>query len=158
MNFIMGREIMNNMYNHLDMTRILNRIDTLSSQAQPLWGKMDVAQMLSHCSAFQDIAMGITNPPRGWLGILVGKFAKPMFYNEKSLPRNMSTIPDILIADPREFETEKEQLKEKIIAFQNNGPKKCTTHPHPFFGKMTPEQWGVGLYKHLDHHLKQFGV
>ncbi|MEC0201243.1 DUF1569 domain-containing protein [Paenibacillus lautus] len=149
---------MNNMYNHLDMTQILNRIDTLSSQSQPLWGKMDVAQMLSHCSAFQDIAMGITNPPRGWLGILVGKFAKPVFYNEKPLPRNMSTIPDILIVDPREFETEKEQLKEKIIAFQKNGPERCTTHPHSFFGKLTSEQWGRGLYKHLDHHLKQFGV
>lgn len=70
----------------------------------------------------------------------------------------MSTIPDILIADPREFETEREQLKGKIIAFQKNGPEKCTTHPHAFFGKLTPEQWGRGLYKHLDHHLKQFGV
>ncbi|MBU5346024.1 DUF1569 domain-containing protein [Paenibacillus lautus] len=149
---------MNNMFNHVDMTQILNRIDTLSAQSQPLWGKMDAAQMLSHCSAFQDIAMGITNPPRGWLGRLVGNLAKPVFYNEKPLPRNMSTIPDILIADPREFETEREQLKGKIIAFQKNGPEKCTTHPHAFFGKLTPEQWGRGLYKHLDHHLKQFGV
>ena len=54
----------------------------------------------------------------------------------------MSTIPDILIADPREFEAEREQLKEKIIAFQKNGPERCTTHPHAFFGKLTPEQWG----------------
>lgn len=76
---------MNNMFNHVDMTQILNRIDTLSAQSQPLWGKMDAAQMLSHCSAFQDIAMGITNPPRGWLGRLVGNLAKPVFYNEKTV-------------------------------------------------------------------------
>lgn len=149
---------MNSMFNQLDMTQILNRIDTLNSQSQPLWGKMDVAQMLAHCSAFQDIAMGIKNPPRGWLGVLVGNFAKPAFYNDKPLPRNMSTIPDILIADAREFETERAGLKEKIIAFQKNGLERCTTHPHSFFGKLTPEQWGKGLYKHLDHHLKQFGV
>lgn len=79
-------------------------------------------------------------------------------YNDKTLPRNMSTIPTILIADNRDFEREKELLKEKIILFQNNGPEKCTTHPHPFFGKLTSEQWGIGVYKHLDHHLTQFGV
>ncbi|MGG3507913.1 DUF1569 domain-containing protein [Paenibacillus lautus] len=149
---------MNSLFNQLDMTQILNRIDTLNSQSQPLWGKMDVAQMLAHCSAFQDIAMGITNPPRGWLGRLVGNFAKPVFYNDKPLPRNMSTIPDIMIVDAREFETERARLKEKIIAFQKNGPERCTTKPHSFFGKLTPEQWGKGLYKHLDHHLKQFSA
>ncbi|MFD1127776.1 DUF1569 domain-containing protein [Paenibacillus provencensis] len=31
------------------------------------------------------------------------------------------------------------------------------TNPHPFFGKLTSEEWSIGLYKHLDHHLKEFG-
>lgn len=70
----------------------------------------------------------------------------------------MSTISTILIADKREFEIEREKLKQKISTFQKNGPEKCTTHHHPFFWKLTPEQWGKGIYKHLDHHLKQFGV
>lgn len=70
----------------------------------------------------------------------------------------MSTIPTILIAEEKEFETEKAKLKQKIVTFQTSGPEKCTSHPHPFFGKLTPEQWGKGLYKHLDHHLNQFGV
>ena len=119
---------------------------------------MDVAQMLAHCSSFQDIAMGKSFPPRSWLGIIVGRFAKQIIYNDKTLPHNMSTIPTILIADDREFDTEKEKLKQKIITFQNNGPEKCTTHPHPFFGNLTSEQWGKGIYKHLDHHFKQFEV
>lgn len=42
--------------------------------------------------------------------------------------------------------------------FHKNGPETCISHPHPFFGKLTSEQWGKGIYKHLDHHLKQFGV
>ncbi len=66
----------------------------------------------------------------------------------------MSTIPTILIVDEKDFETEKEKLKQKITTFPTNGPEKCTTHPHPFFGKLTPEQWGKGLYKHLDQNLK----
>jgi hypothetical protein len=149
---------MKNIFDHINTAEILKRIDKLSPTSQPQWGKMDVAQMLAHCSSFQDIAMGSSFPPRSWLGLIVGRFAKHIIYNDKTLPHNMSTIPTILIADDREFETEKEKLKQKIITFQNNGPEKCTNHPHPFFGKLTSEQWGKGIYKHLDHHLKQFEV
>ncbi|WP_445429236.1 DUF1569 domain-containing protein [Bacillus atrophaeus] len=147
---------MKNIFNQLHLEEILNRMDKLSPISKPRWGKMDVAQMLAHCSSFQDIAMGLSFPARGWLGILIGNFVKPIFYNDKPLAQNMSTIPDILIVDEKEFE--KDILKQKIITFQSNGPEKCTTHPHPFFGKLTSEQWGKGIYKHLDHHLKQFGV
>lgn len=149
---------MKNIFNQKDTVEILNRIDKLSPNSRPQWGKMDVAQMLAHCSAFQDIAMGNTSPPRGWLGVLIGTFVKPIFFNDKPPARNMSTIPTILIVEEKEFETEKEKLKQKILKFQNNGPEKCTSHPHSFFGKLTPEQWGKGVYKHLDHHLNQFGV
>lgn len=149
---------MKDIFNQSHAEEILNRIDNLDQNSKPQWGKMDVAQMLAHCSSFQDIAMGNAIPSRGWLGILIGKFVKPIIYNDKPLPKNMSTIPNILIVDEKEFETEKETLKQKIITFQSNGPQKCTNHPHPFFGKLTSEQWGKGIYKHLDHHLKQFGV
>lgn len=149
---------MQNIFNKADTVEILNRIDKLNPNSRPQWGNMDAAQMLAHCSAFQDIAMGNTFPPRGWLGVLIGALVKPIFYNDNPLARNMSTIPTILIEVEKEFETEKEILKQKILTFQSDGPEKCTSHPHPFFGKLTPEQWGKGLYKHLDHHLTQFGV
>lgn len=149
---------MKNIFNPIHTAEILNRIDKLSPNSQPQWGQMDVAQMLAHCSSFQDIAMGNSFPARGWLGIVIGRFVKPVFYNDKPLARNMSTIPTILIADEKEFEQERNMLKQNIITFQNNGPEQCSTHPHPFFGKLTAEQWGKGIYKHLDHHLKQFGV
>lgn len=149
---------MKNIFNERDTEEILSRIDKLRPNAQPQWGKMNAAQMLAHCSLFQDIAMGNSFPKRGWLGILIGGFVKPLFYNDKPVTRNMSTIPDIVITDEKEFTAEKEKLKQKIITFQENGPEKCTTHPHPFFGELTSEQWGKGIYKHLDHHLRQFRV
>ncbi|KZE43881.1 DUF1569 domain-containing protein [Rossellomorea marisflavi] len=149
---------MKDIFNQSHAEEILNRINNLSPNSKPQWGNMDVAKMLAHCSSFQDIAMGNTFPSRGLLGRLIGKFVKPIFYNDKPLPRNMSTIPTILIVDEREFDTEKEKLKQKIINFQNKGTQECANHPHPFFGKLTSEQWGKGIYKHLDHHLKQFGV
>ena len=149
---------MKNLFDADAVTEIKQRLDKLQPTTQPQWGKMDVAQMLAHCSAFQDIAMGKSNHKRWWIGLLIGTFVKPIFYNDKPLPHDMSTIPTILIADQRNFETEKQKLKQEILTFQNNGQEKCTTHPHPFFGKFSPEQWGKGCYKHLDHHLGQFGV
>ncbi|WP_068774472.1 DUF1569 domain-containing protein [Paenibacillus sp. FJAT-26967] len=149
---------MNNIFNHMHAVEILNRTDRLAPSSQPQWGTMSVAQMLAHCSSFQDIAMGNSFPPRGWLGLFIGPFVKSVLTNDKPLARNMSTIPTIMIVDEREFEQEREILKQKIITFQFNGPEKCTTHPHPFFGRLTSEQWGKGIFKHLDHHLNQFGV
>ena len=45
-----------------------------------------------------------------------------------------------------------------IDRFAAAGPKGCTTHPHSFFGPLTPDEWAILMYKHLDHHLRQFGV
>ncbi|NQX46126.1 DUF1569 domain-containing protein [Paenibacillus tritici] len=149
---------MNNIFDLSHSKEILVRIDQLMQSAQPQWGQMNVAQMLAHCSSFHDIAMGKSHSPRSWLGMLVGKFAKPIFYNDKPLPRNMSTIQTIMIVDKREFEVEKEKLKQSILILQSDGPKNCANRTHPFFGVLTSEEWGKGIYKHLDHHLKQFGV
>ncbi|NMO98184.1 DUF1569 domain-containing protein [Paenibacillus lemnae] len=149
---------MNNIFAKKHTDEIVTRIKQLRPDSQPLWGKMNAAQMLAHCSAFQDIATGNMTSSRSWLGVVIGKFVKPMFYNDKSVPQNMSTIPDIMITDEREFQKERETLIQKLIAFQHHGPEKCTAQTHPFFGKLSPEEWGKGIYKHLDHHLKQFGV
>lgn len=149
---------MNSIFEQDHANEIIVRIKQLRPDSQPRWGKMNVAQMLAHCSTFQEVAMGNTSSSRSWLGFFIGKLVKPMFYNDKPLPKNMSTIPEIMIVDERDFEVEKETLISKIITFLNNGPEKCTTKPHPFFGKLSPEEWGKGIFKHLDHHLKQFGV
>ncbi|MDQ0229104.1 DUF1569 domain-containing protein [Metabacillus malikii] len=149
---------MKSIFEVLYTNEVLNRIENLNENAQPKWGKMNAAQMLAHCSSFQDIATGESKVQRSWLGIFVGRFAKPIFYNDKPLPHNMSTIPTTLMTSEKDFVFEKEQLIQKIKAFQKTGREYCTNLPHPFFGKLTPEQWGKGIYKHLDHHLGQFGV
>lgn len=123
---------MKSIFNKTHTVEIVERIDRLSANSKPEWGTMQVPQMLAHCSAFQDIPMGNAFPPRGLLGRFVGRLAKPMFYNEKPLPHNMSTIPTIVIEDNREFIVEKEKLKQKITTFQSGGPKNCSSHPHPF--------------------------
>jgi len=149
---------MKNLFNHTDAEEIVVRINKLTPQTQHLWGKMDVAQMMAHCSILLRIARGLDNPSRRWLGILLGWMVKKSFFGEKPFPKNSPTDRTFIITDPRKFEDEKAILIEHIQAFSNGGPHASTRHPNPFFGKLTPDEWARGQYKHIDHHLQQFGV
>jgi len=134
------------------------RIEKLQPVAERQWGKMDVAQMMAHCSAALDMASGRLNLQRVLMGRLIGSFVKPIFTNEKPFSRNNPTHKKLVFANHRDFLREQEQLKLKIRQFHDGGEAQCTQHPHPFFGQLTPQQWSRGMYKHLDHHLRQFGA
>ncbi|HEY0670133.1 MAG TPA: DUF1569 domain-containing protein [Sphingobacteriaceae bacterium] len=149
---------MKTLFDSETVTDIVDRIDRLTPLSKPGWGKMDVAQMLAHCSAVLYTATGITKPKQHWMGILLGRFWKPVYYNETQFDHNSPTHSTWIITDERDFDTEKNGLIENIKRFQKNGMQKVTTHSHPFFGKLTPAQWGIGMFKHLDHHLRQFKV
>ncbi|HJQ31271.1 MAG TPA: DUF1569 domain-containing protein [Pyrinomonadaceae bacterium] len=60
--------------------------------------------------------------------------------------------------DERELDTERRRLYGLIDRFVESGPEGCTAHPHSFFGPLTPQEWAVLMYKHMDHHLRQFGA
>jgi hypothetical protein len=89
---------------------------------------------------------------------LIGSLVKPIYTNEKPLSRNSPTDKKLLVSEQRDFLREQEQLRLKVRQFCEGGEAKCTRHPHPFFGTLTPEDWSRGMYKHMDHHLRQFGV
>jgi hypothetical protein len=149
---------MKNLFDKKDTEEILHRLDQLTPATQRLWGKMAVAQMLAHCTTVIRIARGLDNPKRSVLGILLGWMVKDSFFGEKPYPKNSATATSFIVANERDFEQEKKILRGHIIAFSDGGPEKCTTHPNPFFGKLRPEEWARGQYRHLDHHLSQFGV
>jgi len=72
--------------------------------------------------------------------------------------RNSMTEKSVLVTDERDFAVERQRLRESIDHFAAGGPSVCTKHPHFFFGPLTPLEWSVLMYQHLDHHLRQFGV
>jgi Protein of unknown function (DUF1569) len=149
---------MKTLYEEEAADEMLSRIDKLQPTMQRQWGKMDVAQMLAHCSAAFDMASGKLVLPRLLVGRLIGGFVRPIYSNEKPFSKNNPTDPKLVISDQRDFQREQEQLKLRVREFQEGGEAKCTRYPHPFFGSLTPYEWGRGMYKHLDHHLRQFGV
>jgi hypothetical protein len=149
---------MNSLFEQNGLDEVIGRIDKLQADTQRQWGKMDVAQMMAHCTAALDLACGRMNRPRVLIGRILGPVVRPLFSNDKAFSRNSPTDEKLKITDLRDFEREKAQLKERIREFHDGGEQKCTTHPHPFFGSLTPREWGIGMYKHLDHHLRQFGA
>lgn len=149
---------MKNLFERETVEEIISRIDKLQPASQRQWGKMDVAQMLAHCSAGMDMASGRLNLPRAFIGRLLGPFVKPIYTNEKPFSQNNPTAKELVFSGQRDFLREQQQLREKIRQFYEGGEAKCTRHPHPFFGALTPQEWSRGMYKHLDHHLRQFGA
>jgi len=149
---------MRNLFEREVVDEVISRIDKLQPTSQRQWGKMDVAQMMAHCSAAMDMASGRLNLPRVFIGRLLGPFVKPILTNEKPFSRNSPTDKKLVIADQRDFPREQEQLKQKVRQFHEGGEAKCTRQPHPFFGSLTAQEWSRGMYKHLDHHLRQFGA
>jgi hypothetical protein len=149
---------MKNLFQSEAVGEVISRVDKLQPATERQWGKMEVAQMMAHCSAALDMASGRLILPRLLIGRILGPFARPIYTNDKPLSRNSPTDKKLVVADQRDFSREQEQLKLRIRQFQQGGEAQCTKHPHPFFGPLTPQDWSRGMYKHLDHHLRQFGV
>lgn len=149
---------MKNLFAASALAEVNSRLERLQPDSPRQWGKMNAGQMLAHCSAALKVATGQAHPPQLLIGKLIGRFFKKDFLNEKPFAKNSPTEKTFVFTDERDFTREKEQLQSLILQFHQGGPAACTNHPHSFFGRLKPEEWAVGMYKHLDHHFRQFGV
>jgi len=148
---------MKNLYESSVASAITDRIEKISPQSERQWGQMDVAQMLAHCGNALEMAAGTINPKRIFIGRLIGPLLKSKYYDEKPFDKNSPTSDETKVTGQRDFNSEKTRLLLLVKKFSEGGEKIATKHPHPFFGPLKPSEWGIGMYKHLDHHLRQFG-
>ena len=149
---------MKNLFEMTSAMEIKRRIQSLSPNSERQWGAMSVAQMLAHCSAWMEMAAGLESPPRSFIGRIFGKMAKKSILGEKPVRRNMPTDKSLIVLGERDFAAEQQRLLGWVDRFEKGGPEQCTKHPHSFFGFMTPMEWAILGYRHLDHHLRQFGA
>jgi len=150
---------MKNLFEAATVEEVKERVARLRPDSDRLWGKMNPAQALAHCSAAMAMAVGEKLPRRILIGRLLGRLAKKsMILNEKPMPRNAVTDKSLVVSDERDFVAERQRLSEFIDRFAAGGPEVCTKHPHFFFGPLTPVEWAALMYQHLDHHLRQFRV
>jgi hypothetical protein len=150
---------MKNLFDTATVGEVQTRLQKLRPETPRLWGKMNAAQAVAHLSVSLETALGDARPPRMLIGRAIGRFIKPLAIgNDKPMQKNAPTAPSFVVSDPRELEVERKRLSTLIDRFAQAGPAGCTTHPHAFFGRLRPQEWAVLMYKHLDHHLRQFGV
>ncbi|MCA0133610.1 DUF1569 domain-containing protein [Winogradskyella alexanderae] len=135
---------------------ITSRINKLDKSTQPKWGRMNVSQMLHHCQMPLNIILEKKDygVKPNWL---VNLLFKKAMYSDKLWRKNLPTAPGFKITEEKDFEQEKCEIV-NLINELNNQKDRQDWQPHPAFGKLTKDQWGKMQYKHLDHHLRQFGV
>ena len=148
---------MKHLFETTTVHEVTSRIDKLEASSPRQWGKMNIEQMMAHCSAALDMASGRFAAKRTLLGRIVGPRVRHVLTDDSPFPRNSPTAKELKAAYS-DFTHERERLKQCVRQFHDGGEAGCTKHPHPFFGDITPLEWSTGMYKHLDHHLKQFGA
>jgi hypothetical protein len=136
------------------------RIEQLSAQNKPKWGMMSVAQMLAHCQRPLEIALGDEPAKTKFLNRLSGPFKKLKYTSKKAkYPRNTRTPRIFRVTDEGlDFFCEKTRLLVFLRRFSEKGHDGKLVDRHPVFGWMTQRDWDLTQQKHLDHHLRQFGV
>ena len=148
---------MKNLFEASTVEEVITRIERLRADSPRQWGKMDVSQMMAHCTATLEMASGKLAAKRTLLGRILGPRLRHMLTNEKPMPRNSPTARELRVGCG-DFDRGRQRLVECVRQFHRGGESQCTKNPHPFFGPLTPNEWSTGMYKHLDHHLRQFGV
>ncbi len=150
---------MSSIFNDQDKNELLRRIEKVAPSSPAVWGKMNANQMLSHCSEGLKMTTGALKPRRVPFPInVLGRLLKNKVLGAGEFRRNSPTAPELTITDTRDFEQEKGRLIAAVNELYAKGEAGIKEEIHPFFGKMTQKEWGILNYKHLDHHLRQFGA
>ena len=149
---------MESLYHPQGNQNIIDRINQLSPITLSQWGKMTVSQMLLHCQKPIDVAYGTLHIAPHWKSYFFGAARRKKLSDPKLFHKDQSTIKEFIIKHEPNFETAKEQLKNLVSIFAKDGHAAIKNSRHPLMGEMTPEEWDILQWKHLDYHLKQFGV
>lgn len=141
------------------LDEMIARVNQLTPESQPEWGKMSVAQMLAHNSVGFDITNGKTPVSYNFLmRFMLKMFVKDVVVGKKPYEKNGRTAPVFVISDERDFAKEKAELIANLEGFHAEGAAAYEGRESPSFGKLTSQEWSNQYWKHLDHHLRQFGV
>lgn len=148
-----------NIFHQADKDLLIDRINRLTPSTSPLWGKMQVAQMLAHCNLLPFGMIYDTSRPglNPFVKLILKLFVKPVAAGNKPYKKNSSTGPNFKITTEKNFDEEKQRLIAYIEQTYQLGPDYFLDKESPF-GKLTKTEWTNLFFKHLNHHLTQFGV
>ena len=145
-----------NLFDPAVKQEMITRINKLTPETPRQWGKMNVAQMLAHLQIPMGVALGTNTVKGNWLMKLILPLFKKKLYDESTWKQGLPTDKSfVMTGHEKDINAEKNLLLDKINQFSESA---IIGEKHPVFGKLTKENWSKATWKHIDHHLKQFGV
>lgn len=148
-----------NIFSRSESDAIIERLYKLNPETQAQWGKMNVAQMLAHCNVTYEMVYETKHPkPKGFMKFILKMLVKNKVVSKTPYPKNNQTAAAFIISGEREFTAEKTRLAAYILKTQALGAAHFDGKESHSFGPLNEEQWNNLFYKHLNHHLSQFGV
>ncbi len=148
-----------NIFTTVVSTGLIQRINYLTPATQAVWGKMNVAQMLAHCNVTYEMIYEDKHPkPNFFMKLILKSFVKKIVVNEAPYKHHSQTAPQFLIKNEKNFDAEKKRLVDYITKTQQLGEAHFDNKISHSFGPLSITEWNNMFYKHLDHHLTQFGV
>jgi Protein of unknown function (DUF1569) len=147
---------MKSIYDATDNAEMIARINSLTPESKALWGKMTVDQMFKHTNGALLVAFGEQELKINFLMRFLGRMMKNKIFNS-DFKKNSPTAPEFIFTKRYDFETSKKELIANFSRFAK-GKEAIKTMNHPFWGPMTHEDWDKLMWRHLDHHLRQFGA
>lgn len=141
------------------LAQILARLEKLTYNTQPQWGKMNAPQMLAHLNVTYNLAYNRVEVKNNFIMRFILKtFVKKAVINEVPYPKNTRTAPVFIIAEERDFEKEKAIFIRNLQDTATNGAKFFEGRVNVSFGQLTSIEWNNLFYKHIEHHFTQFGI
>lgn len=150
---------MQTVFDSTALNSLITRIEQLQPGTPPAWGKMTPYQMVRHCILSENMYLGYQQYDRSFIGRIFGKMAlKSILKDEAPMKQNQPTHPTFVITDSGDLDPVRQTWIKLLKEYPAAGDAAFKGFTHPFFGTMTPSQIGQYVYKHTDHHLRQFGV
>ena len=147
-----------NIFSPAATSEMLDRLNQLTPDSKPQWGKMEVGQMLAHLNVAYEKTYSPGKAPNAIVKLMLKFFVKNPVVNSKPYKKNGGTAPEFLIKGNRDFEKEKARLIGFIEKTEKHGVSFFEGKENISFGKLSSEEWSNMFGKHMDHHFQQFGV
>ncbi len=149
---------MKTLFDKTDRDELLERLGRLEQDTERQWGKMSPSQMMEHTARGLEMATGRKPMKQMVVGKLLSWIFRKEFLGEKPFQPDRPTGASMIVRDDPDFEPTRARLSELITELHNLGESATEGTVHGFFGPLTGKQWGETQYKHVDHHLRQFGT
>mgnify|MGYP000483429911 CR=1 FL=1 len=138
---------------------MMARLDTLAPSTPRLWGSMTPAQMLAHVNVSYEYTFGERTDTPPWIMRMMLKiFMRSLLVGEKPYAKNSRTAPSMVMKDAKDFAVEMKRLKNYMQRIYDEGESAWDGRKQVTLGVLTSKEWSNLYWKHLDHHLRQFGV